>query len=701
MAALSRHLRRISPGLRRQLFSRSRGICERQSCGAPITWDHFHVAHLRAASHGGPAVIENLEAWCVPCNLKNGNRDVFDTRVALRAWQRDALDRVLEPLTMQRLATVMAAPGSGKTVLAGAVFARGQDAGLWNRLLVLVPRVPLVKQWQRALLPECHIALDTHAAARQSGLELREMDGVCNTYQALLSPRVREGHRTALLNTATLVVLDEVHHLGQPVHDESNGGAAWAKAIRELVGDERTGLSAHVLNLSGTLFRTSPTERISTVQYDNVVGDHGEARIQARTNYEIHPEQLVREGLLRAPDLFRVGATVDIVDLKKAEITVSAIADLDDARVVLRGLNLKEEWVQELVKVTLDELQRRHRDTRNGPVKALIVTQRVEMARTFAKEVDRQMSARGLLPMAECVVSADGPDAYRKLENFRLRKRVGVLCAVGMAGEGYDCPEIAVVTYATNVLTAQYIRQVVARAQRVTPWEREAIGHPLTTAIILPDVKELVEQFVGILAPMVHEIEVPASSTISPEDQARGTSVPGWHDKELVGVADAQLDVVSAVSTTGTFDADPAIGETLAPALRAQNLPESIWPRVQAVIENFNQARPFEPPVQLGAAAVSRRPEPVSRGLTTREHHDVYRKRLDHAARWVAGVQGRDQVKHFRVEVYRQAGIRKLDTATPEQLKQACAAAMWRIRRHCEQTGTALPKWVHTEDGDR
>ncbi len=87
--------------------------------------------------------------------------------------------------------------------------------------------------------------------------------------------------------------------------------------------------------------------------------------------------------------------------------------------------------------------------------------------------------------------------------------------------------------------------------------------------------------------------------------------------------------------------------------------------------------------------------------MTTREHHDVYRKRLDYAAKWVAGVQGVEQVRTFRVEIYKQAGIRQLDTATPEQLKRACAMAMWRIRQHCEQTGTPLPKWARPQDGDR
>lgn len=62
------------------------------------------------------------------------------------------------------------------------------------------------------------------------------------------------------------------------------------------------------------------------------------------------------------------------------------------------------------MKVTLDQLERRHRDS-SQPVKALIVTHRQEMAKAFADEVDQQMKARGLQPLAECVVSDDGPDA--------------------------------------------------------------------------------------------------------------------------------------------------------------------------------------------------------------------------------------------------------------------------------------------------
>jgi superfamily II DNA or RNA helicase len=705
MADATRHSRRISPGTRRVIFERSDGRCQR--CSEPIDLKTFHVAHLRAASHGGPAIESNLQAWCPPCNIKNGNRDVGDTRTPLRPWQEEALPIVLDALTMQRMATVMAAPGAGKTVFAGAMFVAGQEAGLWQRLLVLVPRLPLVEQWKDALLHEYHIALDIADGARQSGLEMHKMDGVCNTYQALLSPQVRERHRYAVQNTPTLVVLDEVHHLGQLVRDEDDA-AAWASAVRELAGDIRTGLNvAGVLNLSGTLFRTSPKERISTVAYENVVGKQGEDRIQAIANYTMHADRLVREGLLRAPDLFRVGANVEIVNLKTEEVTVSAIADLDedegDARLVLRRLNNNTEWVAQLVRVTLDELARRHRDGKNAPVKALIVAHRQDMARLFEKEVNFQMKNRGLQPLAECVVSDDGPDAYKRLKNFRLMNRVGVLCTVGMAGEGYDCPDIAVVTYATNVLTAQYIRQVVARGQRVTKWEREKVGHPLSTAIILPDVQQLVEHFRTILAPMVHDIEIPLTPAARDERQPQGDgSGLLWNDRDLVAVRDAALEVVSAVSSTGTFDVDPALADLLTPILRDVNLPESSWPRVAQVIDLLNHQRPFQPTVSLGSTssvAVEEPPATTRRPLTPREHHDVIRRRLTLASGWWAqfpAKQGRQPVAHFMSEIYRQTGIKKLDDATPEQLKRAVEMALSQIQNYCDQSRTPLPKWFRT-----
>jgi superfamily II DNA or RNA helicase len=153
-------------------------------------------------------------------------------------------------------------------------------------------------------------------------------------------------------------------------------------------------------------------------------------------------------------------------------------------------------------------LERRHRDLGNGPAKALIVARSQDDARRFQETTDRLMRERGLRPIAELAVSSE-MDAHQVLERFRRLERPGVLCTVDMAGEGYDCPDIAVVGFATNKLTPLYVRQVVARAQRVTAYEREKIKRPIPAAVIIPDIPELVKVMSSILEPMRHELRDP------------------------------------------------------------------------------------------------------------------------------------------------------------------------------------------------
>src|SRR5262245_3218913 len=136
--------RRLSRADREALFLRSNGRCQRESCSTAITLETFHVAHLRAHAHGGPTVLENLGAWCAPCNWVQGARDVRDTRVAPRAWQLEALPAIVERIARSGAATVAAAPGAGKTVFAGLVFEQLYAAGLVDRLVVFVPNLTLV-----------------------------------------------------------------------------------------------------------------------------------------------------------------------------------------------------------------------------------------------------------------------------------------------------------------------------------------------------------------------------------------------------------------------------------------------------------------------------------------------------------------------------------------------------------------------------
>jgi hypothetical protein len=285
-----------------------------------------------------------------------------------------------------------------------------------------------------------------------------------------------------------LFVLDEVHHVGEPTKEGVRPG--WAHFVTDLIGDVRDRIHvAGVLNLSGTLWRSRATERISTVRY--VVEDDG--RIRSDVDFEVTAAQLIKEGQLRPVDLFRMGATVELVNLSAGQRTVSPIADLDEgpaARAAIRELPSDPAWRSSFVGAILDRLERRHRDLGNGPAKALIVAKSQDDARAFLETTNLQMRQRGLPPIAELAV-CDDKDAHGTLKRFRDAKKVGVLCTVDMAGEGYDCPDIVVVGFASNKLTPLYVRQVVARAQRVTAYERDKIGHPIPAAVVIPDVPEL------------------------------------------------------------------------------------------------------------------------------------------------------------------------------------------------------------------
>ena len=213
------------------------------------------------------------------------------------------------------------------------------------------------------------------------------------------------------------------------------------------------------------------SERISTVRY----AQDDEQRLVSLVDFEVTAVELIRDGQLRPVDLFRRGATVELVDLGKAQRIVSRIANLDQnqaGRAAIRGLPTDPTWRENFVEAVLERLELRHRDLGNGPAKALIVARSQDDARMFQETADRLMRERGLRPIAELAISSE-LDAQQVLERFRRHERSGVLCTVDMAGEGYDCPEITVVGFATNKLTPLYVRQVVARAQRVTAYERE------------------------------------------------------------------------------------------------------------------------------------------------------------------------------------------------------------------------------------
>src|SRR5262245_16092449 len=203
----------VNKALREYVFARSRGICQCSgvcgahtgSCSRAITLETFHASHLRADHRGGIAHESNLEAWCSRCNLTLGARDARDPRVMPREWQLRELDKIVGAIMRTGAATFSGAPGAGKTLFAGFVFDALREAGLVERLMVVVPRRGLAKQWMDALEVGCHLRLKPHSAQ-----ERPNQDGVVVTYQSLTerSADSLETHLIMAERIPTLLVLD-------------------------------------------------------------------------------------------------------------------------------------------------------------------------------------------------------------------------------------------------------------------------------------------------------------------------------------------------------------------------------------------------------------------------------------------------------------------------------------------------------------
>ena len=688
---------RPSRALRERVFARSSGVCQRPDCETAITLETFHVAHLRAHASGGPLHESNLEAWCARCNLTVGARNAGDTRLRPRQWQLDALDRVITTIARTGAATVSAAPGAGKTVFAGLIFEALYEAGLVDRMLVLVPRRGLANQWSDELAAKRHVQLKPHSAIERAG-----QHGAAVTYQSLGNRDQLETHRLQVERRRTLLVLDEVHHVG----DRPDGMLpAWARNVTELAGDvENNSLHvAGVLNLSGTLWRSDQREKISTVRYRTL----DDNRLESLVDFEVTVAELVARGELRPIDLYRLSAHVRLADYQNLEHVEGDLSDLDEkpARAAMASLSSIGSWRTSFVASVLDRLEVAHGALEGHHVKGLIVANRQDAARAFHAEVNRQMTERGLRPLAEIAISDDGPEAQRKLETFRAQRRVGVLCTVDMAGEGYDCPDIAVIGWASNKLTSLYVRQVTARAMRVTGRERE-LERVIPAAVVVPDAQQLVEQLVAYLAPFTHEVLLPSEDARDRDGELGGGDgflpLPRW---VLEDATRGQNEFVTVAYADGSReDVGIELAQRLAVELERANVSGIYAPRIIAAtrrtVGDLLASRPFDhlsPDAaaleQLSTGAVAVAEAEASRTGSIEAQASMLAAQIDRLARWWQ-INGNTPASYFNREINQAAGITdgKRSTASVEKLKRARDAARARVSTYCRQTGVKPPR---------
>lgn len=455
----------------------------------------FHVHHVVPWAKGGQTHPDNGIAVCPDCHADAEIKapDGFDPRL----WQQEALPNLLPLLRAGEFATLSAAPGAGKTEMTAWLFSNLRDAGDCARLVIFVPNSHLRTQWKDVCATRgIYLRADSVS-------EGRGQDGVVITYAALLDPERLQQLIDDAADTPTLFVPDEVHHLAKTLGGDAG---SWAVSIGRVVGTVDRPLHP-VLNLSGTLFRSKPGERISTIRYRDLDG-----QIETVADYSVTAGRLIKERQLRHIKVLGYDAMMDVtaVDLRgnahEGAETIRAV-DLDgDGKLrsqILPGMVRDPQFIKGIVEETIDRLGHASIALEGAPVKGLIIADDIAHADDIHGEVARQIGVHRAFVAHGQINSAD-----KEIERFRGSKEQAVMVAVQKVTEGFDVPDICVLTYLRTWRAPLFINQMVGRAMRITKREHKLKTY-LPATVIVPNETEIKAAFADVLVGSMNILEAP------------------------------------------------------------------------------------------------------------------------------------------------------------------------------------------------
>ncbi len=352
---------------------------------------------------------------------------------SLRAWQRDALDRLADWEDGPFL--ISAAPGAGKTRPALELAGRLLTARHAGRIVVLCPTTPLTRQWAAAAATlGVQLAPDAPSA-----IPPRDFHGVAVTYARVASDPAGWASK---VSPDTLVVVDEAHHLGEDL--------AWGTSFRRAFQRARRWLL-----LSGTPFRSDATP-IPGVSYDGdgvVLPDVAYTYADAVSDGICRPVAFVTfDGSLswRSGDDVIESSFETVLSGREASRRYRTAISTELPDGLPRILKEADAKLQSL------------RSAEHRGAGGLAVAADATHARQVAKLLH---DATGETPV---VVLHTDADAARKLADFR-DSRDRWIVAVNMVSEGVDIPRLRVGVYATAAKTPLLFRQIVGRFVRTTP----------------------------------------------------------------------------------------------------------------------------------------------------------------------------------------------------------------------------------------
>jgi len=423
-------MRNFNKKIKQLLFTQSKGTC--LICGTKLK-KGWHADHIMPFSKGGETNINNGQATCPTCNIKKSNK-IMKKEKELRVWQSNCLVEINKKVKSgEKTCLLSAGVGSGKTQAAISAY---KDVFIplgFKNVIVCAPSRNIKKSFAKSFLSNGIDLCDEY----NFEYDYRDdFSGISTTYQALTTTSsVDFLIRNNIVNRNTLLILDEVHHLGNE--------KSWAIPVEKL-GE----VCGFVLMLTGTPYR-SDNNKIPFCTYE----ERSDLTWELKVDFSYSYKKSLEDKVCCAVGFPRIG--VDSYISSENEIQDNE----EGKKLYNKVINTKSD-IRRIMDLAEKKLSR-IRESFMSEAACLVVCATIEQARMVSELIEDSV-----LVVSKSIDGDSDEDSEVLIDNFRTDHSKEIIVTVRMISEGVDIPRIRVIVYLSNITTPLYFQQVMGRGIR-------------------------------------------------------------------------------------------------------------------------------------------------------------------------------------------------------------------------------------------
>jgi superfamily II DNA or RNA helicase len=373
------------------------------------------------------------------------------------AWQLDAFEAFRKSIEEKSNFLCAVSGGGGKTLFAlenAKVMLANREI---DRVIVVTFTRHLIRQWD-----DWATAIGLNLLAVSGNQSLKDgipgdVVGYICTYAAM--GRMPDLHASYTSGFRTLVIFDEIHHLGD---EDDKGRSEWGKKAKVAFS-----AASYRLGLSGTPFRSNQ-QRIPFVSYEPIKGSNMDS--QAVPDFTYSYGDAVADEICRRVDFLDVDGLIEWERSDNPGVTYQhRFSDEIDERYYgdrLRfavsaetdGSDFKNLLLVDMIKHANNKLND-IRKVGHPDAAGLVIASNVMQAKLLKDMMQRITGHRAI------IVHNEEDRSLSLIQDFAKGISPWII-SVKMISEGVDIPRLRVCLYAANVTKELFLMQVIFRIVR-------------------------------------------------------------------------------------------------------------------------------------------------------------------------------------------------------------------------------------------